>query len=71
MTTTGYRSTPLVVHAGWHAGVAALTIPLVVLLTIGAVDLCVLVVLTGDTGAKSVWGDAAGDTLSSHPAPAD
>jgi len=51
--------------------VAALTIPLVVLLTIGAVDLCVLVVLTGDTGAKSVWGDAAGDTLSSHPAPAD
>lgn len=56
---------------GEHAGVAALTVPLVVLLTIGAVALCVLVVLTGDTGAKSVWGDAAGDTLASHPVPAD
>jgi len=47
---------------GGHAGVSALTIPLVVLLPLAAVAVLVLVVLTGDTGAKSVWGDAAGDS---------
>jgi hypothetical protein len=54
----------LVPLAALFAGAFALTIPLVVLLPLAAVAVLVLVVLTGDTGAKSVWGDAAGSSAS-------
>jgi uncharacterized membrane protein len=48
-------------------GAAALAVPMAVLLLAAAVAVVVLVVLTGDTGAKSVWGDAGGDILSAPP----
>jgi len=49
---------------GERHGVAALTMPLVVLLPVAAVAVLVLVVLTGDTGAKSVWGPESSAPLS-------
>ncbi len=41
---------------GDHAGVRALTWPLTVLLPLGAAAVLVLVVMTGDAGARAVWG---------------
>lgn len=41
---------------GHHEGVTVLSKPLVVLLVIAAVAVLVLVVLTGDAGARAVWG---------------
>jgi hypothetical protein len=43
-------------------GVRALALPLTALLPIGAVAVLVLVVLTGDAGARAVWGSSGRDS---------
>ncbi|HET7432303.1 MAG TPA: DUF2231 domain-containing protein [Nocardioides sp.] len=47
-------------------GVTVLAKPLVVLLPLAAVTVLALVVLTGDAGARAVWGSGGRDASSSH-----
>jgi uncharacterized membrane protein len=47
-------------------GVTVLAKPLVVLLPVTAVSVLVLVVLTGDAGARAVWGNGGRDNTSAH-----
>lgn len=52
-----------------RAGVTALARPLVVLVPVAAVAVLVLVFLTGDAGARAVWGGAGHHTTAAHPSP--
>jgi uncharacterized membrane protein len=47
-------------------GVTVLAKPLVLLLPVAAVTVLLLVVLTGDAGARAVWGSGGRDTSSAH-----